>query len=325
MPELKVSQLTLNTAPPTTSLLLLANGGASERTTIQNAVDAAMPQTQHATDTANPHGTTANQVGAEPQNANIQAHIALTANNPHGITPAMISAEPVLGFVPIDVASKDAVNGVAGLDANQKLVSMPLPADIGGNANRNQSSNAQAIAGTDNTTDMSPLRVKEAVTSYGGKCLQVVGTVITTQSSNALIGNVQTNVGTGTEFSAAITPKGNNSKFLVKVRWFGEVITAWDIMFNVLRDGTRVNETTGASNAGLSMPMISYYAGANDSTTPNTMMLETLDSTGSTAGTPTTFQFVVTAVSAETMWTNRCFTAAAERGTSEIIVMEIAA
>jgi hypothetical protein len=43
--------------------------------------------------TGNPHGTNATDVGAEPANANIQAHISSTSN-PHGVTVGQIGAEP---------------------------------------------------------------------------------------------------------------------------------------------------------------------------------------------------------------------------------------
>jgi hypothetical protein len=43
--------------------------------------------------TGNPHGTTIGDIGAEPANANIQAHISSTSN-PHGVTVGQIGAEP---------------------------------------------------------------------------------------------------------------------------------------------------------------------------------------------------------------------------------------
>ena len=45
----------------------------------------------HASATNNPHNVTAEQVGAEPSNANIQTHINAT-DNPHGVTCEQIGA-----------------------------------------------------------------------------------------------------------------------------------------------------------------------------------------------------------------------------------------
>jgi hypothetical protein len=68
----------------------------------------------------------------------------------------------------------------------------------------------------------------------------------------------------------------------------------------------------------------------NNDSTPEIMHLRTLDKTGSTAGTSIQFKLVAAAMgAAQTMWTNRCFNAAAavyyEQGVSEIIITEIAA
>jgi hypothetical protein len=48
----------------------------------------------HVGDTANPHAVSAAQAGAEPANANIQAHISDVTTNPHAVTAAQASAEP---------------------------------------------------------------------------------------------------------------------------------------------------------------------------------------------------------------------------------------
>lgn len=49
----------------------------------------------HRIDTANPHAVTAAQAGAEPANANIQAHIADILTNPHAVTAAQVGAAPI--------------------------------------------------------------------------------------------------------------------------------------------------------------------------------------------------------------------------------------
>ncbi len=63
----------------------IQGGLPAERNHLTNAEVAAVIAHLTPIDTANPHGVTAAQAGAEPANANIQAHIASTAN-PHGTT-----------------------------------------------------------------------------------------------------------------------------------------------------------------------------------------------------------------------------------------------
>jgi len=168
-----------------------------------------------------------------------------------------------------------------------------------------------------------------AWTPMDGKTLQVVSRTITTRGSQTIAANTDTQVGAGTDFILNVIPVATGSSFLIEYRWFGEVASAWDIVFNVHRDGVRVNNT-GLIKAGLSMATQTYGVVANDDSTPEIMHLRTLDKSGSTAGTPIQFKLVAAAMSAaKTMWTNRCFNANAangyEHGVSEIIITEIAA
>jgi len=161
-----------------------------------------------------------------------------------------------------------------------------------------------------------------------GKMLQVVSKPITTQGVQALAANVDTQVGVGVDFILDVVPKATGSSFLIEYRWFGEVDSATDIVFNVHRDGVRVNNT-GLIKAGLSMATQTYTIANNDST-PEIMHLRTLDKAGSTTGTPIQFKLVAAAMAVtRTMWTNRCFNASAgntfEHGVSEVIITEIAA
>ena len=66
------------------------------------------------------------------------------------------------------------------------------------------------------------------------------------------------------------------------------------------------------------------YVADNNSTTPEIMNLQTVDSTASTIDTPITYTLVASGGASYTMWTNRTFTGV-EYGISELIVMEIAA
>jgi hypothetical protein len=106
--------------------------------------------------TGNPHGTTIGDIGAEPANANIQAHITLTnGSNPHlttfaniatkpttlggyGITDALTSTEISSTYLTqsnatstyIPLTQKGAVNGVASLDAQSKIPFAQLPSSV---------------------------------------------------------------------------------------------------------------------------------------------------------------------------------------------------
>ena len=158
-----------------------------------------------------------------------------------------------------------------------------------------------------------------------GSIIQVVNKVISTQGSQT-IGTTDTQIGTGTDFDISITPQGAGSKFVVSARWFGEVDVAWNIVFNVQRDGVRINAdgATALNRLGLSVATQTYIAD-DDNSTPEIMHLQTVDSTGSTIDTAITYTLVASASgSGRVMWTNRMFNSAYEQGISELTVMEIA-
>ena len=163
-----------------------------------------------------------------------------------------------------------------------------------------------------------------ATTFPAGHILQVVSVLTTTQASQTITTS-DTQVGLLTK---TITPKGANSKFLVAVRWFGEVGSAWSTCFNIHQDGTRVNINGQGRGYGLASPLISYGQGANDASTPENANFSTLVSTSSVIGTDIIFKVVVDADnSTYTLWNNRTFNAPSttgnEGGTSELIITEI--
>jgi hypothetical protein len=174
----------------------------------------------------------------------------------------------------------------------------------------------------DNPTEVA--KITSAGIFSSGHILQVVSKTITTQGSQS-IGTTDTQIGTGTDFDISISPKGNGSKFIFSARWFGETQNAWDIVFNIQRDGVRINSdgATASNRLGLSMATQTYGVTTNDSSTPEIMYIQTVDSTASTVGTAITYTLVAAASAARTMWTNRCFVGV-EYGVSELIVMEIA-
>ena len=155
-----------------------------------------------------------------------------------------------------------------------------------------------------------------------GKVLQVVSVLTTTQASQTITSS-DTQVGLLTK---AITPLGANSKFEVKVRWFGECTYGWSICFNIHQDGTRVNINGQGRGYGLAMPLLSYNN--EDSSTPENVNFTTLVSTSSVVGTAITFKVVADSETPRTLWNNRCFNTSStdyERGTSELIITEIGA
>jgi hypothetical protein len=156
-----------------------------------------------------------------------------------------------------------------------------------------------------------------------GKVLQVVNVLTTTQASQTITTS-DTQVGLLTK---SITPLGANSKFLISVRWFGEVTTGQNVLFNIQQDGTRVNINGQGRGYGLAMPLLSYYT-ANNSTTPENVNFTTLVSTSSVVGTAIVFKVVADASASYTLWNNRSFSTPAssvEAGTSELIITEIGA
>jgi hypothetical protein len=156
-----------------------------------------------------------------------------------------------------------------------------------------------------------------------GKVLQVVSVLTNTQASQTITTS-DTQVGLLTK---SITPVGANSKFSISVRWFGEVTTGQNVLFNIQQDGTRVNINGQGRGYGLAMPLLSYYT-ANNSTTPENVNFTTLVSTSSVVGTAIVFKVVADASASYTLWNNRSFSTPAssvEAGTSELIITEIGA
>jgi hypothetical protein len=158
-----------------------------------------------------------------------------------------------------------------------------------------------------------------------GQILQVVSYYTTTQGSQTVT-NSDSIVNSMTK---VITPKGASSKFLVAVRWIGEVNTSYDHLFNIHMNSVRVNCPT-TQGYGLSVAPVTYGAGFDNATTPNALNFQTLVSTSSVIGTDITFSLVVHATTTSASWTlmnNRDFnpvTTATEAGTGELIITEIA-
>jgi len=173
--------------------------------------------------------------------------------------------------------------------------------------------------------------IGSGVTFPAGHILQVVGTNFTT------IGN--TTITTSPTVSSPnitypITPLRNGSWFRISVRWFGEQANSFNIMALMYRDSASINSaaagtSSGINVKGLSMATHTFNSAVNDATTPELMHLDTLDKTGSTAGTEIDYTLKWIAQGSYTQHTNITFTQSGgdtswEEGVSEIIIMEIA-
>ena len=137
------------------------------------------------------------------------------------------------------------------------------------------------------------------------------------------------------DMALSITPKADNSYFKISIRWGGEMDRAWEHMFNIKRDGTKINLPlpigTGYDwSVGLGSATQSYGAALNNDSTLEFMNFSTIDKTGSVKGVSINFQLVASAITARGFWSNGTFAGAAdgqsnyERCSSEIIIEEIA-
>jgi len=156
-----------------------------------------------------------------------------------------------------------------------------------------------------------------------GSVLQVVNFISTAKTSQS----ASTTDTIVSDITKSITPLAANSKFLITIRWFGEAATAWNIIFNIHMDGTRVNTNGGtAFYTGLAT-LASSYGKDDDDSTPNSANFSTLVTTSAPAGTALVFKLVASSSTGYTIWTNRVFGNAGGSGyenfTSEIIITEI--
>lgn len=157
-----------------------------------------------------------------------------------------------------------------------------------------------------------------------GCIIQQVHTLFKTQGSMTITTTDQVVPG----MTLPITPKGNNSKFLIHFRGVGEIDNSYNCIFNIQRDGARINiNGLNTSYSGISMFSQTYAPAVNDNdSTPEVNDFWTLDNTGSTAGVSITFRLVVCGDGSHTYWYNRCFhvpAAAYEVGSMELTIYEI--
>lgn len=162
-----------------------------------------------------------------------------------------------------------------------------------------------------------------------GNILQVVSFNTSSQGSVS-VGNSDTTL--SPDITKSITPVASGSNFLIQVRWAGEVTWGgqWNGLFNIHRDGSRINAPGTNYWQGLMSPGLLYNSN-DDNSTGDQMSFSTLDTTGSTAGTAITYRLVAVSSNSGasyTYYTNRTFgstgQSAYEAWSSEIIISEIA-
>jgi hypothetical protein len=177
------------------------------------------------------------------------------------------------------------------------------------------------------STQLASSSVTRPKLGYAGAVLQVVNTYYATATSQSIAADVATNI-TGLE--AVITPTSTSSKILIFVRWFGEHGldgNNWDNMFGMTRDGTVIGlpAQPGSSALGMSGSSLSHYTNNADST-PENVFYNYMDSPNTISA--VTYRACVTLNTAGALYTNRVVNATTtdsyERGTSSIILMEIA-
>ena len=163
-----------------------------------------------------------------------------------------------------------------------------------------------------------------------GTVLQVKQTLYTTTTSQSLSANTYNNI---TGITATITPYRTSSKILIFARWYGEWSGAspHDHVYFIARNGTRINvQTTNLSSrmSGLATVSTNYQTSGdwNNDSTPETLSIFTMDSPASTSA--LTYTMGCNYNNAGTLYINRTVAdgdaSSHERGTSEIILMEIA-
>lgn len=160
-----------------------------------------------------------------------------------------------------------------------------------------------------------------------GNVIQVVTLENKARTSQSHTGSTILNL---SNMELAITPKKNNSKFIIQVRWFGEFSDSgvtWNAMFGLSRNGTQIGiQTDAAGNNGIAAPALSYYAADGNSTGEGTSyFVEDSPNTTSTLTYRATFLSHISG----TIYTNRTAGWAGqgdsyETGTSAMIIMEIA-
>lgn len=120
-------------------------------------------------------------------------------------------------------------------------------------------SEAEAIAGADNTKRMTPLRTKQAIGAMGGRILQVVQTSTNTNVVNTTDEYIETGL------EATITPSSTSSKILVMVSQSFRVSNEEDYVYGgirIMRDSTEIYTPASDSSGPYDFGVVAVGSGA---------------------------------------------------------------
>lgn len=159
---------------------------------------------------------------------------------------------------------------------------------------------------------------------FGGGIIQMSSMTYSTPTTLAISASTYTNL----PYSISITPRNSTNKFLIYMRWCGEIDVGWDATFCLDRNGTKIgnSHTDGLKNPGIALPVMSYAANAvNDDSTPEACQFWYSDSPNTTS--TLTYTPVVRSSTAQTFRINRTWTdtnaVGFERMISGMIVLEV--
>lgn len=214
--------------------------------------------------------------------------------------------------------------------SNSGFTEVKAPATAGSNTITLPTSNGSANqflmnSGTAGELEFASLASSDLPT---GSILQVVQTHLNTADSQSLSANTKAEI---SNLSVSITPTTTTSDMLVFVRWNGEPSTNnHNTTFGLRRDSTDIGQPAAAGSRTVNMQSLAqgYYA-LDNASTPDSATYFYLDKDRSASGSAITYKATVTCTTAMTLYNQRNVTdtdsAATERLTSTIIVMEVAA
>ena len=159
---------------------------------------------------------------------------------------------------------------------------------------------------------------------FSGGVIQMSSMTYATPTTLAIAANTYTNL----PYSVSITPRNSGNKFLIYMRWCGEIDNGWDATFSLDRNGTKIGNAhvDGVKNPGIAVPVMSYAAAAaNNSSTPEACQFWYSDSPNTTS--TLTYTPVVRNQNAHTFRINRTWddtnNNGHERMISGMIVLEV--
>ena len=170
--------------------------------------------------------------------------------------------------------------------------------------------------------------------SIQGHVIQCQNVYVTARSSQSIVRNESDASATNISgMTLNVTPKFANSKMIIQGRWCGEFSSvasaAWNNMFVIQRDNVPIGMPTqqGIRTHGHMPASIGYYAADNSSTLENCMW-DTVDFPNTTSQVTYTAAIYSGWATGYTLYNNRTVTnsntSGYEDGTSSIVVWEIA-